>query len=178
MTERELIIDELTRVLYTMEMALDGLTQDDLSRQPAPDCNSIGWIAWHLTRWQDRSIAKLMKEQQLWIKDGWYVQFGRKPDPDDTGYGHSSEDVAAFKSLDASTLLAYYRAVLERSKHYVARLPEDDLQRELKDTQYEPPLTIALRFILSDGLQHAGQIAYLCGLFTGKGWRQESLKIT
>jgi len=170
---QQLIMDGYGRVLEVLEEALDGLTQDDLEQRPHPDCNSMGWIAWHLTRVQDDHIADLMGEKQLWVSAGWHARFSRPPDPKDIGFGHSSEDVAAFKSPDVKTLLDYHRAVLERSKRYIASLSETDLDRELNEPWFQPLPTVGVRLvsILSDDLQHAGQVAYLRGLLKGKGLR-------
>ena len=169
---QQLITDGYGRVLRTLEKALDGLTQDDLNQQPRPDCNSMGWITWHLTRVQDDHLADLIGEEELWVKDGWHARFNRAPDPPDTGTGHSSEDVAAFKSPDVETLLEYHRAVLERSKRYITKLSIADLDRELNEPWYQPLPTVGVRLIsvMSDNLQHAGQVAYVRGLLKGKGW--------
>ena len=169
---QELITDGYGRVLEVLEKALDGLTQDDLNQQPHPDCNSMGWLTWHLTRGQDSQIANLMGEKQLWVSDGWHAKFNRAPEPDDTGFGHSSEDVAAFKAPDAETLLGYHRAVLKRTKRYIASLSAADLDRELNEPWFQPLPTVGVRLvsIMSENIQHAGQVAYLRGLLKGKGW--------
>jgi len=173
---QELITDAYGRVLEALEQALGGLTEDDLNLQPHPDCNSMGWLAWHLTRVQDDHVADLMGQEQLWVKDGWYARFNRAPDPKDIGWGHSSEDVAAFRSPDVETLLEYHRAVLERTKRYIATLSAADLDRELNEPWFQPLPTVGVRLVsvVSDGLQHVGQAAYLRGLFKGKGWLQAS----
>ena len=169
---QELIIDGYGRVFQVLTKALSGLTQNDLNEQPHPDCNSMGWLAWHLTRVQDDHIAGLMVEEQLWIKDGWYARFNRDPNPKDIGFGHSSEEVAAFKSPDAETLLEYHGAVLERAKRYITGLSVADLNRELNEPWYQPLPTVGVRLVsvMSDSLQHAGQVAYVRGLLKGKGW--------
>ena len=168
---QELITDGYGRVLEELEVALTGMTQADLDQQPHPDCNSMGWLAWHLTRVQDDHIADLMGEEQLWLKDGWYARFNRAPDAKDIGWGHSSEQVSAFRSPDVETLLAYHRAVLEQTKRYIATLSLADLDRELNEPWFQPLPTVGVRLvsIMSDDLQHAGQVAYLRGLLKGKG---------
>jgi len=169
---QELLTDGYGRILQVLEKALDGLTQDDLNQQPHPDCNSMGWLTWHVTRVQDHHIAGLMGEEQLWIKDGWYTRFNRASDPSDIGFGHSLEDVAAFKSPDVTTQLEYHRAVLKRSKRYINGLSAADLDRELNEPWFQPLPTVGVRLVsvMSDGLQHVGQVAYLHGLLKGKGW--------
>ncbi len=119
---QELLTDGYGRVEGALREALDGMSQDDLNRQPHPDSNSMGWLAWHLTRVQDDHVSDLMGEQQLWLTGGWHSRFNRAPDPKDIGFGHSSEDVAAFKSPGVDTLLEYHRAVMERTKRYIKSL--------------------------------------------------------
>jgi hypothetical protein len=167
-----LVNDGYGRVLEALEEALDGLTPDDMNEQPHPDGNSMGWLAWHLTRVQDDHIANLIGEEQLWIKDGWHAKFDRPGDPKDIGFGHSSEDVTAFKSPSVETLLTYHRAVLARSKQYLSGLSLSDLDRELEEPWFQPLPTVGVRLVsvMSDCLQHAGQVAYLRGLLKGKGW--------
>jgi hypothetical protein len=169
---QELIEDGYGRVLEVLEEALDGLTPDDLNELPNPDCNSMGWLAWHLTRVQDDHIADLLGEEQLWIKDGWHGRFNRPADQKDIGFGHSSEDVAAFKSPGAEILLEYHRAVLTRSRRYISDLSVAGLDRELNEPWFQPLPTVGVRLVsvMSDCLQHAGQIAYMRGLLKGKGW--------
>ena len=166
---QQLTADCYIRIAQVLEKALEGLTIDDLNLQVRPDCNSIGWLTWHLTRARDRAISDLMGEEQLWIKDKWHAKFNRSPDVLDTGYGHSSEDVAGFISPDVQTLLEYYRAVLEITKRYIINLSETELDREIDHPKY-PRVGARLVGIISDNFQHAGQIAYLHGLLKGKGW--------
>lgn len=169
---RDLVIDGYGRVLEVIEPALKGLTRADLDQQPCADCNSIGWIVWHLTRGQDSQIADLSGKEQLWIRDGWHAKFKRPAEAGDTGFGHTSEQVAAFKSPGAETLLNYYRATFEESKAYLMGLTETDLGRQLAEPWFNPPPTVGVRIvsIMADCLEHAGEVAYLRGLLKGKGW--------
>lgn len=113
-----------------------------------------------------------MSETQVWIKDKWYLKFNRNADSDDTGYGHTPEEVAAFKSPDSRIQLDYYRATLEQTKRYISKLSLTDLDRQLNEPWFQPPPTVGVRIIsiLADCLQHSGEIAYLRGLLKGKGW--------
>ena len=170
----DLLIDGYGRVLEVMEEALNGLAPADLGFRPRPDANSIGWLVWHLTRIQDDHVASLMEKEQLWVKSGWHAKFRRPADAKDLGFGHTPEDVAAFESPDVNTLLAYHRAVLKRTKHYLATLSTTDLDRELDEPWYQPLPTVGVRLIsvLADSLQHVGQAAYVRGLLQGKGWQK------
>jgi len=170
---QQLITDIYVRISQELELALDGLSVDDLNQRPRPDCNSIGWLVWHLTRSHDRNISELATEEQLWIKDKWHAKFNRVPDPTDTGFGHSSEDIAVFRSPDSKTLLQYHLAVLELAKRYVSgTLSESELKREYYSPTLREVATVRARLVgvINDGLQHAGQVAYVRGLLKGKGW--------
>jgi len=166
---QQLLIGIFERVSQTLEKALDGLTQDELNYLPNPDCNSIAWLAWHLTRVQDSAISNLMGKEQCWIAEKWCSKFSRNPDPNDRGVGHSSEDVSSFKSPDSKTLLDYYCAVFKHTKEYISKLSTAELGREIDNLRF-PKVGLYLTAITNDNLQHVGQIAYLRGMLKGKGW--------
>ena len=168
----EMLMGGYEGVLRTLEYTLDGLNEEDLNWQPKPDCNSIGWLAWHLTRWHDVMVSNLMKAEQLWIKEGWHQKFGRAADKEDSGMGAKAEDLAKFKSPDAETQLGYQKAVLERSRRYFPTLTPQDLDKIFEGTPFKPPPTWGMMLMgtLSDSLQHAGQAAYVRGLREGMGW--------
>ena len=166
---QQLLLRIFERVSEVLEKALDGLTQDDLSYLPKTDCNSIGWLTWHLTRVQDSTISRLTGKEQLWITEKWYSKFNRNADSTDNGIGHNSEDVSKFQSPDAKTLLDYYHAVLKQTNEYVSKLSTDELGRET-DNPRNPTVGLRIAAIINDNIQHAGQIAYLRGMLKGKGW--------
>ncbi|MFC1903924.1 DinB family protein [Chloroflexota bacterium] len=170
---QQLVTDIYERILQELETALYGLTVDDLNQQPCPSCNSIGWLTWHLTRCQDKVTAELSGEEQVWIKDSWYIKFNRTLDHKDTGIGHGIDDVSAFRSPDALTLLEYHYAVLERSKRYItSKLSETELNREF-ETPSNPTITnvrTLLMRLINDNIQHLGQVNYVRGMLKGWGW--------
>lgn len=170
---QQLVLDIFERISQELEHALDGLTIDDLNRQPCLGCNSIGWLTWHLTRVQDRTIAELMGKEQLWIKDKWYVKFNRPPKPEDVGFGHRIEDLSAFSSPDASTLFEYHRAVLNQSKRYINdKLSENELNREFDHPTIPAVTNVRTRLmrLINDNMQHLGQVNYVRGMLKGWGW--------
>jgi hypothetical protein len=173
METRDLVLDALDRVRNVLQRTLTGLTLDELHRQPSSDTNSIAWLTWHLTRVQDVGISGLFGQDQAWISQQWHTTFGIDPDPDNDGFGHTPDQVAAFRAPSVQALLDYHNSVLTRSKTYVADLASADFDRTLNEPQYQPLPTVGVRLvsIISDNLQHAGQTAYLRGLFQGKGWQ-------
>ena len=174
METKDIVIDALERIRGILHRTLAGLTPDEIQRQPTPDSNSIAWLTWHLTRVQDNGISGLFDQEQAWISQGWHAQFGMAPDPDNEGQGHTPEQVAAFRAPSIQTLLDYHDSVSTRSKNFVAGLTPAGFNRELNEPQYQPRPTVGVRLvsILSDNLQHAGQVAYLRGVWQGIGWRR------
>ena len=173
MSWQELVWDQFVRIEQELSQALDGLTVEDLNRQPALDCNSIGWLAWHLTRSHDRNMFELMGKEQLWISDKWHARFGRAAEPNETGVGHTPEESKSFRSPEAWVVMEYHHAILKRIEPYILSiLTEEELARET----YSPTLqntTTAMRRItgvIQQGFLHTGQAGYVRGMLKGRGW--------
>ena len=165
MTVADLLADAFGRIREEVHAAVDGLSADDLTYQPDPDSNSIGWLIWHLLRVADDHLANASGAGQVWTDDGWADRFGLDLDPADTGYGHGPGQVAKVTVTSAELLTGYGDAVIQRALDYVRGLSDPDLDR-IVDRRWDPPVTLGVRLIsvISDDLQHAGQAAYLRGL--------------
>ena len=155
-----------------VEKIVEGLTPDELNKQPAPGANTVGWLIWHLTRSFDRNFSEIAGKEQLWIADGLYKKFGRAADPNETGYGHTPEEAASFKAPDSRTLLEYHKAIQERIKDYISTLTESELDRESTSPTHGNTMPVYQRLLglVNDGWQHVGQAAYVRGLITKQGW--------
>ena len=116
MEAKDLVLEALGRVRSTLHRALDGLTLEELHRQPQADANSIAWLAWHLTRVQDVSIAGMAGTEQVWINQKWHAAFDLPPDAKNDGFGDTPEQVAAFRAPSVQTLLDYHESVAERAR--------------------------------------------------------------
>jgi hypothetical protein len=171
---KDLMEDGFNRIPWYVEQIMTGLNQENITWQPKPDSNSIGWLVWHLTRQQDAQVASLMGEEQLWLKDGWHQKFDRPADPHDIGFGDTPEDVAAFKPPEFEVMLEYLKTTVQRTIKYFRRLTEKDLDRELDEPHFQPLPKVGVRLIsiLDDCAIHAGQAAYIRGLRQGKGWQK------
>ena len=138
---------------------------NDSPRRPPSDANPIAWLIWHMARVQDQAVADLLGEQQLWVTGTWAPRFGLEPDPSNSGYGHTAEQVRSVRPTGSDALLDYLDAVLARTCSMLATLRADDLDR-IVDTNFDPPVTMGVRLVsvADDALQHAGQAAYVRGL--------------
>ena len=165
---RDVLLDLFGRVDEHVDEVLDGLEPALLTKRPAPDANPIGWLIWHLTRVEDSHIAELIDDaQQLWVTGPWAGRFGLQPDADNSGYGHTPEEVAAVRPESTDALRDYHDAVATRTREFVRTLTEADLARVV-DERWDPPVTMLVRLVsvVDDEIQHAGQAAYVKGLVT------------
>lgn len=168
-----LVLDQFKRIEQELGFVLEGLSVDDLNRQPAPDCNSIGWLAWHLTRSHDRNMSELIGEEQLWIKNKWYAKFNRTPDPGETGVGHTEQQAKDFVSPPIEVVMAYHRAVLDRIESYIEKgLTETDLDRQVHSPTLNnvSPVMRRITGVIQQGFLHVGQAGYVRGMLKGNGW--------
>lgn len=164
MTPAELLTDAFERVLEGGLAAVDGLTEDQLVHRIDPGANSIAWLVWHAARVQDDHVADAAGLQQVWAARGFLDAFDLPLDADDTGFGHTAEQVGAVRA-SADLLGDYLRATHEQTLAYVGGLKAQDLDR-IVDTNWDPAVTLGVRLVsvVNDGTQHIGQAAYLRGL--------------
>jgi uncharacterized damage-inducible protein DinB len=160
-----LLLEIYGRIPPLAEGAVDGLSAEQLAAAPSPGANTIGWLVWHLTRVQDHHVAELVGEDQVWTTGEWASRCGLEPDPTNTGYGHTSDDVSLVRPEAPDALLDYLNVVQERTARVLAGLTAEDLDRVV-DSRWDPPVTMGVRLvsIADDCIQHAGQAAYVRGL--------------
>jgi uncharacterized damage-inducible protein DinB len=160
----EYLVELYGRLPDLVGAAVDGCSDEELTAAPAAGANTIAWLVWHLTRVQDHHIAEVAGGEQRYLADGWHERFGRGPDEQDHGYGHTAADVASVHGT-AADLTGYHAAVHELTMGYLTGLTADDLDR-IVDDRWDPPVTLGVRLasLVSDCLQHAGQAAYVRGL--------------
>ncbi|MFQ5912545.1 MAG: DinB family protein [Nitrospinota bacterium] len=170
MNPTEIIEHALTSNAGVTQMALEGLTDEDLTKRPNDQTNPIGWLLWHQTRVEDAVICGLTGDSQVWIEGKWNAKFGIDADPKNTGTGHSLEQVMALKPT-LESLKGYAAAVRGKTSAYLKGLKPADLDAEvptiLGDTRR---LGDYLGGFTLDYLHHSGQVCYLRGYLTGFGW--------
>ncbi len=168
MNSSEVLTAAFERISEVAHAVLADLPEDALSTRVGPDANSIAWLIWHLTRVQDDHLAKAFGAPQVWISDGWAERFDLPFDRSAIGYGQSSEEVAAVRA-DPELLGGYLDATMTRTAQHITEVSDADLERVV-DTHWDPPVTLGVRLIsvIADGLQHAGQAAYVRGLLDAR----------
>jgi Protein of unknown function (DUF664) len=165
MDVNDLLIELFDRLPDLVRSTVSGLSSEELWWAPAPGANSIGWLVWHLTRIQDHHVAELVGEDQIWVSGDWADRFGLRAEAQDTGYGHSAEQVAAVRPDRPDVLIEYYTAVAARTRDLLRGLGPGDLDRVV-DRRWDPPVTLGVRLVsvANDDVQHVGQAAYVRGL--------------
>jgi uncharacterized damage-inducible protein DinB len=163
-----LLVEIYDRVPGLVRGAVDGLDAELLRARPSPKANSVGWLIWHLARIQDHHVAEVLEVDQVWVEGSWAAAVGLEPDPSNTGYGHSAEDVDTVRPESAAALVEYLDAVSARTRSFLEGLDAGALDRVV-DRRWDPPVTLGVRLVsvADDCVQHAGQAAYVRGLLLG-----------
>jgi hypothetical protein len=170
MEASDTLIDAVWRLRELVRETVRDLDAEALAWRPDPVANPIAWLVWHLTRVQDDHVAELAGQEQVWVSGGWAERFGLPAGSMATGYGHGADEVAAVRPAGPDVLVDYHDMVAERTAQVVAGYGPEDLERVV-DRSWDPPVTAGVRLVsvISDGLQHVGQAAYVRGLLERRG---------
>lgn len=170
MTLVEFIKRSIQQHYDSMARSVEGLSQGELSWAPSPQAMSIGFLAWHYGRTLDRWIhSRVLETSQMW-EQGWAEGFNRlPPDPNDTGYNFTGQQVQEFQSPGAEVLLEYALAAKNKTLEYLDSLDDDALERISITNPRGGQINLATMFqqLIWESNQHGGQMAYLRGLQKG-----------
>jgi hypothetical protein len=159
---RALLVDGFERVREGVAELTTGLTDETAWWRPDEEANSIAWLLWHLIRVQDDHVSDVAGVEQVWPR--YRDEAALALEPDDTGYGHTPDQVAAVR-VSADLLGRYHADVHAATLHYLDRLTEAELER-IVDDRWDPPVTAAVRLVsvIDDCAKHLGQADYVRGL--------------
>jgi DinB superfamily len=111
----------------TTERVFDGLTDDEARRRPHPAVNSIAWLLWHIARFEDVGLSRLVADRpQLFDEGRWATRLGvpRR----DGGFGMTLDEVDGLsRAVDLGALRAYWSAVGERTVEIAGALRPERL---------------------------------------------------
>ena len=165
----------LTRMLKAnrsmVRKAFDGLSDEEVSKRPSADCNSMAWLLWHLCRVEDGFISSLEGSKELW-EEGWAEKCGISEETEGMGYGHKSGDLETFRVGSVEALKEYFGETEKKAANYLASLTPEDLDRQVPAMMGDGTVPVAahIQIMVNEALVHGGQIAYLRGLHKGMGW--------
>lgn len=168
MTGSEMLTDALGRIPEMVHGVLDGLTPDELTFRLDPRANSIAWLIWHLSRIEDDHIADVAGAPQVWTAGGWARRWRLPFEDSETGYGHSTRQVAAVTG-GSDLLLGYFDAVHVFALQFVAGLSDSDLDRVV-DKSWSPPVTLGVRLVSVAGhnFEQVAQADFIRGILERK----------
>jgi hypothetical protein len=101
----------------------EGLSSAQLVERPG-GMNSIAWLLWHLTRFEDLVINTVLRgTDEVLDRDGWLARLRLTSRLAGTGSG--DDELAAFgAAVDPDALLAYRAAVGRETRAWVASAPD------------------------------------------------------
>jgi DinB family protein len=160
-----LLVELYSRLPALAHHAVDGASLELLTTPPVAEANTIAWLVWHSARVLDDHVGDVMGTEQLWCEGIWPSRFDLPADGENTGYGHTVEQVRAVRPSAPEDLTGYFDEVHAHSIGWISKLGASDLDR-IVDTRWDPPVTLAVRLVsvADDGLQHLGQAAYARGI--------------
>ena len=165
----DLLEDLAQRPLDALGYVRNRLDPSRLNAHPGGHANSPAWLLWHAAREIDVQVAQLSGQTQVWTAQGFDQRFGLDLDPEDIGYGHSTEQARAVTVTEDAAglqlLEEHLAAAVSHAQAYVTGLSEEDLD-EVIDHSWDPPVTRGVRLIsvFDDAAQHVGQVAYVMGM--------------
>ena len=167
----ERALDALKQQYYRV---LKGITNSELTWQPFPNANSIGFIFWHVTRVEDRLIVHFAQgKPEVWIRDDWHQRWGIPEET--TGLEYPPEKIAGFPVPELEEMQVYFEAVRTETLTYLKRLDAKGFEICPPRTPY-PESKLAVAFfqnftvghtfcqLIGETNQHLGQVAYIRGL--------------
>ncbi len=156
-----------------MHRTVEGLSAEQLAARLDEQANSIAWLCWHVSRVQDDHVADAFGTEQVWPE--FRDRFGLPLGPLDTGYGHSSAEVALVRVSSGQLLTGYHDAVHAQTVRLVSGVTDTGLSR-IVDERWDPPVTLGVRLVsvIADGLEHAGQAAFVRGILLRRGMASAS----
>ena len=164
METKELILSSLGQSQGYLTGALDGLTQEEAVWSPGPECNSIAFILWHMTRVEDFFVNRVLQRgQELYVAEGWQEKLGTP----DKAFQFTVEELQAWPVPRMEFLRGYVDSVRQKTLAFIESSPPEKMSELARPDR--PPDTIGaiLGRMSTETALHVGQIAYLRGVQRG-----------
>ncbi len=166
MEAKELILRSLEQSQRYLTKALDGLTQEEATWSPGPECSSIAFIFWHMTRWEDILVNHIIQGQpQLYETEGWREKLGTPAE--ETGYQYTAEQLQDWPVPKLEALQGYANSVRQKTLAFLNSSPPEKLSEVPQPDRSPDSIGAILSHISTEIALHIGQIAYLRGVQRG-----------
>ena len=173
MDAKELILSSLEQSQGYLTRALDGLTQEEFSWSPGPECNSIAFILWHTVRVEDIFVqVHCQRKEELYEAEGWQEKLGTPGRETgrgfkESGYGYTVEQLQAWPVPKIETLRSYADSVRSQTLAFLEPLPSEKLDGTPWPDRPLDSIGAALYHMSTEIALHVGQIAYVRGIQRG-----------
>lgn len=149
---------------------VQGLTPRQLTWQPAPGVNTIGFLLLHIFRGEDyNGHTHLVGKQQVWDRDGWEQRISLPLRPASAGplwtagTGWTQAELAVF-SPPLEALLQYGEAVRQALTGAIRSFDPAPLDQEVDLGWRRMPRGRVLRVLVTHEAEHRGHVELLLGM--------------
>ncbi len=164
MEAKELLLKSLEQSQGYLTRALDGLTQEEATWSPTPECNSIVFILWHTTRVEDFFANRVIqREKELYETKGWQEKLGTPV----KAYQYTVEELQAWPAPKLEALREYADSVREKTLAFLNSIPHERLSEVPRPDRSPDSIGVTLGHMSTEIALHVGQIAYLRGIQRG-----------
>ena len=151
--------------------SISGLGQEELTWQPHPSANPIGFLLFHIFRTEDWYVHRVLGErEEVWERDGWDRRWVLPPHGVEvapvwpTGQTWTIEQVVEWEPPPLEEMLGYAQQVRRSALEVLQGLDPATLDKPLDPNRPEITRTFHLRIVARHEAQHQGQIDYIAGL--------------
>jgi hypothetical protein len=150
-----------------LKRVLNGLSQKEVTWQPAFGCNSIGLILFHMTRSEDSFIqARLQDKPQVWETGKWFKKLNLAEN--EVGGHFTPQQVNAFPVPGLEDILSYHAAVRAQTLAYLDTMTAAAFDKKITMPHFgERSTGDVFSIVIGHSSQHIGEISYLRGLQRG-----------
>jgi len=164
MDAKELLLRSLEESHGYLTKALNGLTQGEVTWSPSPECNSIAFILWHMTRVEDFFVNRVIqREKELYEAKKWQEKLGTPT----KAYQYTVEELQAWPAPKLEILREYANSVRENTLAFLNSIPTERLSEVPRPDRSPDSIGVMLEHLMTEIALHVGQIAYLRGVQRG-----------
>jgi uncharacterized damage-inducible protein DinB len=164
MDVKELLLRSLEESHGYLTKALNGLAQGEATWSPSPECNSIAFILWHMTRVEDFFINRVIqREKELYEAQKWQEKLGTPT----KAYQYTVEELQAWPAPKLEILREYANSVRENTLAFLNSIPLERLSEVPRPDRSPDSIGVTLEHLMTEIALHVGQIAYLRGVQRG-----------
>jgi len=164
MDAKDLLLRSLEQSHGYLTKALDGLTQEEATWSPSPECNSIAFILWHTTRVEDFFVNRVIQRgKELYETEKWQEKLGTPL----KAYQYSVEELQAWPAPKLEILKEYVKSVRQKTLAFLNSIPPERLSEVPRPDRSPDSIGATLEHMTTEIALHVGQIAYLRGIQRG-----------